>query len=106
MNTQINQVTADAANATEAPLVLRQDAEGVATLTLNRPGQFNALSRPMLEALLAALQALAADKSVRVVVLAGAGKAFCAGHDLKEMRGNYTKEFQQALFRLCGKVMI
>ncbi|WP_374488515.1 enoyl-CoA hydratase [Zoogloea sp.] len=106
MNTQINQVTANAANATEAPLVLRQDAEGVATLTLNRPGQFNALSRPMLEALLAALQALAADKSVRVVVLAGAGKAFCAGHDLKEMRGNYTKEFQQALFRLCGKVMM
>ncbi|MCE1186619.1 MAG: enoyl-CoA hydratase [Rhodocyclales bacterium] len=106
MNTQINQVTANAADATEAPLVLRQDAEGVATLTLNRPGQFNALSRPMLEALLAALQALAADKSVRVVVLAGAGKAFCAGHDLKEMRGNYTKEFQQALFRLCGKVMM
>jgi enoyl-CoA hydratase/carnithine racemase len=51
-------------------------------------------------------KAIAADKSVRVVVLAGAGKAFCAGHDLKEMRGNYTKAFQQALFRLCGKVMM
>lgn len=88
------------------PMILRADAEGVATLTLNRPGQFNALSQAMLEALLAELQAIAADKSVRVVVLAGAGKAFCAGHDLKEMRGNHTKAFMQALFRLCGKVMM
>lgn len=88
------------------PLLLREDADGVVTLTLNRPGQFNALSQPMLEALLAELTGIAADSSVRVVVLAGAGKAFCAGHDLKEMRGNYTKSFQQALFRLCGKVMM
>ena len=88
------------------PMLLRQDADGVATITLNRPSQFNALSQPMLEALLAELEAVAADKTVRVVVLAGAGKAFCAGHDLKEMRGNYTKAFQQALFRLCGKVMM
>lgn len=87
------------------PMLLRADADGVATLTLNRPGQFNALSQAMLEALLAELQAIAADKSVRVVVLAGAGRAFCAGHDLKEMRGNHTKAFMQALFRLCGKVM-
>ena len=88
------------------PMILRADLDGVATLTLNRPGQFNALSQAMLEALLAELQAIAADKSVRVVVLAGAGKAFCAGHDLKEMRGNHTKAFMQALFRLCGKVMM
>ncbi|MDD3353666.1 enoyl-CoA hydratase [Zoogloea sp.] len=87
-------------------MLLRQDVEGVTTLTLNRPAQFNALSMPMLETLLAELQAVAADPSVRVVVLAGAGKAFCAGHDLKEMRGNYSKGFQQALFRLCGKVMM
>ncbi len=90
----------------QEPMLLRSDVEGVCTLTLNRPGQFNALSQPMLEALLAELVGIAADKSVRVVVLAGAGKAFCAGHDLKEMRGNYTKAFQQALFRLCGKVMM
>ena len=90
----------------QEPMLLRSDSEGVCTLTLNRPGQFNALSQPMLEALLAELVGIAADKAVRVVVLAGAGKAFCAGHDLKEMRGNYTKAFQQALFRLCGKVMM
>lgn len=88
------------------PMLLRTDVDGVTTLTLNRPGQFNALSRDMLETLLAELEAISADKSVRVVVIAGAGKAFCAGHDLKEMRGNYTKPFQQALFRLCGKVMM
>jgi len=91
--------------ATEA-LVLRADAGGVATLTLNRPAQFNALSQALLEALLAELEGIAADPAVRVVVIAGAGRAFCAGHDLKEMRANHTKAFQQALFRLCGKVMM
>lgn len=93
-------------NQPDEPLLLRSDAGGVATLTLNRPGQFNALSMAMLEALEQALAAVAADASVRVVVIAGAGKAFCAGHDLKEMRGNYTLAFQQALFRLVGKVML
>ncbi|NTV10630.1 MAG: enoyl-CoA hydratase [Zoogloea sp.] len=92
--------------STDQPILLRHDADGVATLTLNRPGQFNALSLAMLEALLAEVEAIEKDASVRVVVLAGAGKAFCAGHDLKEMRGNYTKSFQQALFRLCGKLMM
>jgi enoyl-CoA hydratase/carnithine racemase len=87
-------------------MVLRVDTAGVCTLSLNRPAQFNALSVAMLEALLAELNAIATDASVRVVVLAGVGKAFCAGHDLKEMRGNYTHSFQQALFRLCGVVMM
>ena len=90
----------------EAPMLLREDIEGVAHLTLNRPGQFNALSTAMLEALLAELDAIASDRSLRVVVLAGAGKAFCAGHDLKEMRANQVKAFQQALFALCSRVMM
>lgn len=87
-------------------LVLREDRGGVTTLTLNRPGQFNSLSKAMLSALQEVLDAIAADASVRVVVLAGAGKAFCAGHDLKEMRATPTKEFQQALFKQCGKLML
>jgi enoyl-CoA hydratase/carnithine racemase len=91
---------------TDDPLLLRHDTGGVATLTLNRPGQFNTLSTAMLEALDGELAAIAEDRSVRVVVLAGAGKAFCAGHDLREMRGNYTRSFQQNLFRLAGKVML
>lgn len=92
---------------TEAPLVLREDrADGLSTLTLNRPGQFNSLSQDMLRALLAELDAIAASESVRVVVIAGAGKAFCAGHDLKEMRANHSKAFMQALFKQCGELML
>ena len=91
----------------EDPLVLRTDrADGLTTLTLNRPGQFNSLSKDMLTALQAELDAIAGNEAVRVVVIAGAGKAFCAGHDLKEMRANHSKEFMQALFRQCGELML
>ncbi|MCB1939361.1 MAG: enoyl-CoA hydratase [Rhodocyclaceae bacterium] len=93
-------------NRDDTPMVLREDADGVAHLTLNRPAQFNALSEAMLTALIARLDAIAADDSVRVVVLSGAGKAFCAGHDLKEMRANHALEFHQGLFRLCGQLML
>ena len=86
--------------------VLRSDVDGVSTLTLNRGAQYNALSMTMIETLQAALDAIAADDSVRVVVLAGDGKAFCAGHDLKEMRSHPDKAFQQTLFKLCGKLML
>ena len=91
----------------EDPLVLRSDrADGLTTLTLNRPGQFNSLSKDMLTAIQGELDAIAAGEGVRVVVLAGAGKAFCAGHDLKEMRANHDKGFMQALFRQCGELML
>jgi enoyl-CoA hydratase/carnithine racemase len=88
------------------PILLRQDDAGITTLTLNRPNQFNSLSKAMLGELQSALDAIKQDGSVRVVVIAGAGKAFCAGHDLKEMRANHNKEFQQALFRQCARVMM
>ena len=91
-------------NAAE-PLLLRRDEGGVAYVTLNRPGQFNSLSGAMLGALQETLSAIAANPALRVVVIAGAGKAFCAGHDLKEMRANHDKTFMQALFRQCAKVM-
>jgi enoyl-CoA hydratase/carnithine racemase len=88
-------------------ILLREDrADGLTTLTLNRPNQFNSLSGDMLTALQSALDAIAVDAKVRVVVIAGAGKAFCAGHDLKEMRANHSKGFMQALFKQCGKVMM
>ena len=90
----------------EDALVLRQDEAGVATLTLNRPKQYNALSQAMLGALQAALDTVTDDKSVRVVVIAGAGPAFCAGHDLKEMRAQTDPAFHQALFAQCGRVML
>ncbi len=90
----------------EDAIVLRQDEAGVAMLTLNRPKQYNALSQAMLEALQAALDAVAADNTVRVVVIAGAGPAFCAGHDLKEMRAHADPAFHQGLFAQCGRVML
>jgi len=88
------------------PLVLRQDAAGVVTLTLNRPAQFNSLSQALMSALQTELDVIAADSGVRVVILAGAGKAFCSGHDLKEMRSNPSKTFQKALFQQCSKLML
>lgn len=90
----------------DEPYVLRTDRGGVATLTLNRPNQFNSLSSSMIGALQAELDAITIDPAVRVVVIAGAGKAFCAGHDLKEMRANHSKAFMQALFKQCGKMMM
>ena len=89
-----------------APPVLRADAGGIATLTLNRPAQFNAIDGAMLTALQAALDAIAADASVRVVVVAGAGRAFCPGHDLKEMLANSNEAFVGDLFRRCCEVML
>ena len=87
------------------PLVLRGDAGGVCTLTLNRPKQFNALSSAVLTALQAQLDALANDTTVRIVVIAGAGSAFCAGHDLKEMRAHYEIGATRALFDQCSRMM-
>ncbi len=77
--------------AVNEPILLRCDDGGVATLTLNRPTQFNSLSLALLGELQAQLDAIAGDSAVRVVVIAGAGKAFCAGHDLKQMRANPSK---------------
>ena len=91
---------------TRAPLLLRDDHDGVTTLTLNRPSQFNSLSEDMLAELQAALEAIAGDASLRVVVIAGAGKAFCAGHDLKQMRANHSKAYMQKLFKQCGRMMM
>jgi len=87
------------------PLVTRSDADGIATLALNRPAQFNAINGAMLTALDAALAALADDASVRVVVIAGAGRVFCPGHDLKEMLANSTEEYLGDLFQRCNDVM-
>lgn len=86
-------------------LLTRDDHQGVATLTLNAPKNFNALSEAMLDALQGALDAIKADESVRCVVLAAEGKAFCAGHDLKQMRANPDKAYYQTLFARCGAVM-
>lgn len=97
-------VTAE--QAAEA-LVLRNDSpDGVATLTLNRPGARNALSVGLMEALQSELDAIRDDKSVKVVVIEGSGPGFCAGHDLKEMRANPGREYTDALFAQCSRLMV
>jgi enoyl-CoA hydratase/carnithine racemase len=88
------------------PLVIRENLGSVVTLTLNSPKQFNALSVDMLSAMQTELDSIAHDSSIRVVVIAANGKAFCAGHNLKEMRANPEKAFQRALFEQCSQMML
>jgi len=91
----------------EEPVVLRsQDERGVVTLTLNRPHAFNALSETMLAELQREFDAIAKDESVRVVVLAAEGKAFCAGHDLKELRAKPSLQYYEGLFSQCSEMML
>ena len=89
-----------------APALLRRDSDGVAFLTLNRPASRNALSVALLDALAAELDRIGVDPSVRVVVISGAGPGFCAGHDLREIRANPSREAYEALFALCSRVML
>ncbi len=92
---------------TASSLLLRQDdGRGVTTLTLHRPEAFNALSEDLLAALQQELDALAADEQLRAVVIASGGKAFCAGHDLKEMRAQPSLAYYQQLFAQCSRVMM
>ncbi|MCH8620962.1 enoyl-CoA hydratase [Undibacterium sp. TS12] len=90
----------------DAPYLLRTDADAVCTLTLNRGERFNPLSEEMLTELLAAFKAIAVNEKIRVVVLAAAGKAFCAGHDLKQMQASPSDKYYKDLFGLCSKLML
>ena len=95
-----------ASAAPEALLKRARDARGVVTLTLNRPQAFNALSEALLAALQRELDALETDASARALVLVGVGKAFCAGHDLREMRAKPSLEYYQRLFTQCSTMML
>jgi enoyl-CoA hydratase/carnithine racemase len=86
-------------------ILLRYDSDHIATLTLNRPAARNALSMGLMEALDAELAAIAEDPGVRVVIIAGAGPAFCAGHDLREIRASPTGDAYRAVFALCSRLM-
>lgn len=87
-------------------LLLRHDHAGVTTLTLNRPAARNALSLALMAALHTELDGIEADATTRAVILAGAGPAFCAGHDLKEMRGMDQQDAHRALFDACSRLML
>ena len=90
----------------ETPLVLRTHAGSVATLTLNRPSRFNPLSEAMLDALSEAIEQVGGDAGVRTVVLAAKGRAFCAGHDLREMRAQPSLDYYRMLFARCTQLML
>ncbi len=91
----------------QTPFVLTsRDPHGVVTLTLDRPQSFNALSEGMLTALQAEFDAIAGDDSARLVIVAGAGKAFCAGHDLKQMRAAPSLGYYERLFAQCSRLML
>jgi len=100
-------MNAPEARAVTEPYVLNErNARGVVTLTLNRPQQFNALSEEMMGALQTELDAVARDDAARVVVIAARGKAFCPGHDLKQMKANPSVDYYRALFAQCAKLML
>jgi enoyl-CoA hydratase/carnithine racemase len=88
------------------PVLLEARDKGVLRLTLNRPAQRNALSIELMTALADALDGAAADKNTRVVIIAGAGPAFCAGHDLREMRSDNRREAYEAIFTQCSALML
>ena len=89
----------------EDSILLREDRDGICTLVMNRPAQMNLLTSEMLDALQEALEAIAADKRVRVVIVAANGKGFCAGHDIKEIRGLKEQPRIEALFAKCSRMM-
>lgn len=98
-------MTPDATTQAEA-LLLVETTEGIATVTLNRPAQFNALSSTLIGELQSTLDRIAADPAIRVVVLAARGRGFCSGHDLKEIRGMGDVAEVEALFARCSQMMM
>jgi enoyl-CoA hydratase/carnithine racemase len=100
-------MNAEAKTLAQGPCVLSAHSGGVATLTLNRPERFNPLSTEMIAVLQAELDSIAADSSVRVIILAAQGRGFSAGHDLKEMRAHAgDKVWKQKLFDDCSRMMM
>ncbi|HIP79945.1 MAG TPA: enoyl-CoA hydratase, partial [Kiloniellaceae bacterium] len=100
-------MSAEAARASDPALLLRSDDGGIARLTLNRPQAYNALSVALMTDLLACLDDIAEEAGTRAVILQGAGKGFCAGHDLKELRAQSgDRAFFQAVFQQCSKLMV
>src|SRR5665213_922838 len=93
-------------DGTAQSLLLRHDDDGIATLTMNRPEARNALSVGLMNAMQEAIDAVAQDRSVKVVVIAGAGPGFCAGHDLRELRANPGRETYEAVFAQCSRLMV
>ena len=103
---KVSAATHAKASAAAPAFVLRSDVDGVATLTLNRGDRLNPLSSGMIAALSAELKIIGANASIRAVVIAGAGRGFCAGHDMKEIHAHPDAAWQQGLFDACATLML
>jgi enoyl-CoA hydratase/carnithine racemase len=90
----------------DGPILLRNDSNGIATLTLNQPKKLNVLSTELMALIQSNLEQISTDLSIRVVIIAGNGKAFCAGHDLKEMMDSSEAKAMRELFTQCSKMML
>jgi enoyl-CoA hydratase/carnithine racemase len=99
-------MTSPARNIASESIMLRKEAGSIATLTMNRPQARNALSMALMDAFIQELDTVATDSNIKVVVIAGAGPGFCAGHDLKELRTDPRREFYEATFRRCSELML
>jgi len=99
-------MSSSADHTADQPILLRDEADGICTLTLNRPNQYNALSSELLGELQRTLDEINANQAIRAVIIAANGKAFCSGHDLKEMRSSEDREYHRTLFEKCGNMML
>ena len=87
-------------------LILRTDIDGISNLVINRPKAYNALSIPCMDVLTDELKFISEDSSVKVVIISGSGKGFCAGHDMKDLRANPEKTFYEKTFATSYKMMM
>jgi len=92
--------------ASEPSVLVTHDNDGIAVLTINRPRSYNALSIQTMESMIYEINQLHNNKAIKVVIIRGAGKGFCSGHDLKELKQNQSKEFYAKTFNLCSRLML
>jgi enoyl-CoA hydratase/carnithine racemase len=87
-------------------LIIRNDAEGISNIILNRPNAYNSLTIESMELIIEELSDISEDSSIKVIILSGAGKGFCAGHDMKDLRANPEKSFYEKTFKTSSNLMM
>ncbi len=88
------------------PMILRTDEDGISHLVINRPKSYNALSIDCMETLMGEIKEISENNSIKVIILSGSGKGFCAGHDMKELRSSPERSFYEKTFQVCAEMMM